>query len=171
MSICSKNKKHQLKTKQNKILGVGTMDVPGPRRIYLKCIPKNWTWEEAKWWCYNLGLPWPSHVHVHPGGADMTSCYIHWHCTASEAQGMATALTGHYLVHRATAAMVAPEDWQPKAVPKASRLKCSTTEAVGGGGGPHSYGIMDTDWTAIETKNGWSVHAVTGSGLHALFAL
>lgn len=87
-------------------------------RIYVRGLPPEWTWFDAKWWVTKeLHLPEPSFVYMHPRrpGTDVVSCYIHWYRpTMGQLTTFAEHLDGVWLTHRATQAQVSQDEFTPR---------------------------------------------------------
>ena len=64
-------------------------------RLYLRNVPLGWTWWDVSQWVQQQGLPQPAWIHVHGGGCDMTSLYIHYHCTWNQVAYYCNQLNGH----------------------------------------------------------------------------
>lgn len=88
-------------------------------RIYVRGLPPEWTWWECHHWVTKeLCLPAPSWIKMHERkpGADVVSCYLHFHKpTQGQLDTFVEHLTGKWLTHRKTEAMVAQDEFHPKA--------------------------------------------------------
>lgn len=91
-------------------------------KIYLKNVPKDMSWWQMMDFVENLGLPRPIWCHMHQGGLDVTSCFLHFDaCGENELQLFCGVLNAnHFLTHRALAASVAVPAVKK---PRAPRLK------------------------------------------------
>ena len=92
-------------------------------RLYLRNVPLGWTWWDVSQWVQQQGLPQPARIHVHGGGCDMTSVYIHYHCTWNQLAYYCNQLNGHWLTHRATTC-------QSSVLPPAKRSRVSRLKSM-----------------------------------------
>ena len=76
-------------------------------RLYVNCLPKQWTEQELWQWVKNQGIP-VTHVHLLAPGQDMRSAFIHVRCPQWQLEGYAGLLQGWYHTHRPTKCEVAP---------------------------------------------------------------